>query len=133
MRRTRYLAATALVLSHGTVASANGGAAAGPSLLPMKEIVVPIVDGSRAYGRLRVKLVLVTHDAASLAPLEARMPELRETALIAAAEFARFYASPFAPVDAARLARDVGAALTSRDTNHAISRVLLVGVFAERT
>ena len=132
MRRTRYLAATALVLSHGTVASANGGAATGPSLL-LKEIVVPIVDGSRAYGRLRVKLVLVAHDAAAIAPLEAQMPELRETALIAAAEFARFYASPFAPVDAARLARDVGAALTSRDTGHAISRVLIVGVFAERT
>ncbi len=132
MRRTRYLAATALVLSQGSVASANGGAAAGLSLLPMKEIVVPIVDGARAYGRLRIRLVLVTHDAASVAPLEARMPELRETALIAAAEFARFYASPFAPVDAARLARDVGAALTARDTSHAISRVLVVGVFAER-
>jgi len=132
MRPIQYLAVSAIALAQGTMVSANEGAA-GPALVTMKEIVVPIVDGSRAYGRLRIRLVLLAHDASAVAPLEARMPELRETALIAAAEFARFYASPFAPIDAARLAKDVGAALAAHDADRAITRVLLIGVYAERS
>jgi hypothetical protein len=132
MRRTHYVAATAIALVQGTAVSASEGLG-GPTLVQMQEIVVPIVDGARAYGRLRIKLVLLARDAAAIPPIEARMPELRETALIAAAEFAKFYASPFAPIDARRLAHDISSALTAQDKEHVISRILLVGVLAERT
>lgn len=133
MRHAVYLAATALVLTQGSTVSANGGGGTGaPSLVPMKEIIVPIVDGARAYGRLRVKLVLLAHDAAAMHPIETNMPKLRETAVAATAEFARLYASPFTPVDAERLTKDIFSALAAQNADHAISRILVVQVMAEQ-
>ncbi|KQS02020.1 hypothetical protein ASG11_14545 [Sphingomonas sp. Leaf357] len=132
MRRPLYLAATAIALAQGSTADASEGAA-GPAFVPMAEIVVPIVDGAQAYGRLRIKLVLLAHDAASVAPIQAQMPAMRETALIAAAEFARLHASPFAPIDARRLAQAISTAMIAQGKDHLFTRVLLVGVFAERS
>lgn len=129
MRHILTIAATSVALAQASPAAANEGAA-GPAFVPMEEIVVPIIDGARAYGRLRVKLVILAHDAAAIPAVQAGMPALRETALVATAEFARLYASPFAPVDAQRLSRDISAAMALHDKDHAIERVLLVRVSA---
>lgn len=132
MRRSLTVAVFSVALAYGSLAAASEGAA-GPALVPMDEIVVPIVDGARAYGRLRIKLVILAHNAAAIPTLQMDMPALRETALIAAAEFARIHASPFAPVDAQRLSRDISTAMTGHDRNHAIARILLVSVSAVRS
>ena len=132
MRRTLYLAAASVLLAQGGAAVAGEGGAE-PAFLPMTDIVVPIVDGSRAHGRLRVRIVIMARDAAAIASLQTQMPELRETALVAAAEFARLHASPFAPVDAKRLSNDLSAAFKARDPEHFIARILLVGVSAARS
>jgi len=125
----RLLAASLLVASQA-VAASEGGGAGGPALVAMPELVVPIVEGARAGGRLRLKLVLRATDAAAAARLQATMPALREVSLLATAEFARLHASPFVPVDARRLAAEVGGALRARD--HGIAQVLVVEVSAAR-
>jgi len=127
----RLLAASLLVASPAAASGGSEGAGSGgPALVAMPELVVPIVEGARAGGRLRLKLVLRATDPAAAARLEAMMPSLRETSLLATAEFARLHASPFAPVDARRLARDVGGALRARDGG--IAQVLVVEVSAAR-
>jgi len=126
------LAGSLLVASTAAIAGgrSEGGGPGGPALVAMPELVVPIVEGARAGGRLRLKLVLRATDAAAAARLQAAMPSLREASLLATAEFARLYASPFAPVDARRLADEVGGALRARDGG--IAQVLVVEVSAAR-
>ena len=114
----------------GSAVGAEGRPADAVHLLPMAPFDVPIVEGDRADGRLRLKLVLRAADEAGIAHLRDAMPALRETTLVIASEFARLYATPFAPVDARRLARELSAALRSRDA--AIRSVLLVEVAAVR-
>lgn len=133
MRQTLCVAAASLVVASSVPGLASdGGGATGVALVPMDEIVVPIVDGARAGGRLRVKLVLEAHDAGAAARITATLPMWREASVIATAEFARLYASPMSPVDAQRLARDIAAALHAQDKDHAVMRVLLVEVAAVR-
>lgn len=111
-------------------AVAEGAVADGLNLVPMGELVVPIVEGARANGRLRLRLVLRAGTAADAARLQATLPALREASVAAAAEFARLYASPLTPVDARQLARDIGAALRARD--HGVAMVLVIEVAAFR-
>lgn len=133
MRQTLRVAAASLVVASSAPGiGSDGGAGGGVALVPMDEIIVPIVDGARAGGRLRVKLVLEAHDAGAAARITAALPAWRETSVIAAAEFARLYASPMSPVDAQRLARDIATALRAQDKDHSITRVLLVEVAAVR-
>ncbi|HEX8419099.1 MAG TPA: hypothetical protein VF638_03705 [Sphingomonas sp.] len=134
MRSPLYLAIAAVVATQGGTAVGAGAESAGAGavfLLPMTPLDVPIVEGDRSDGRLRLKLVLRAADAADLERLRAEMPALRETTLATASEFARLYATPFAPVNARLLARDMTVALRGRDP--AIRSVLLVEVGAVRT
>ena len=125
------LAIASIAISQSGVAVGAAGAAVDAvHLLPMTPFDVPIVEGDRANGRLRLKLVLRAADEAGIARLRDKMPALRETTLATASEFARLYATPFAPVDARRLAHALTIALRSRDT--AVRAVLLVEVAAIR-
>jgi hypothetical protein len=130
MRSPLYLAIATLAASQGAAATGSHGGGEGIHLVPMEGLDVPIVEGDRADGRLRLKLVLRATDEIGAQHIRTVLPELRETSLAAAIEFARLYATPFAPVDAARLARDMAAALQAQD--HAIDAVLLVEVSAVR-
>ena len=138
MRSPLYLAVAAIIATQGGSAVGAGSepadARAGTGtvfLLPMTPFDVPIGEGDRSDGRLRLKLVLRAVDAADLERLRAEMPALREITLATASEFARLYATPFAPVNARLLARDMTVALRGRDP--AIRSVLLVEIAAVRT
>jgi len=91
---------------------------------------VPIVEGARADGTLRIKLVLEARDAPTAEKLTSTLPLLRAAALAAGIEFARLYASPMMPVDVARLSADLTAALRRQEPG--IARVLIVEVAAAR-
>ncbi|HKY80483.1 MAG TPA: hypothetical protein VJM09_03320 [Sphingobium sp.] len=94
----------------------------------MEEIGVPIVDAGRVGGTLRLSIVLQARDVQGAINLAGRKPELRAALLGAASEFARLHASPFAPVDAGKLAAALTPAL--RGVDPSITRVLIVKVFA---
>ena len=97
-------------------------------LVPMAEITVPIVDGDRLEGQLRVKLVLDTGSSRLARDVKAAMPELRFASIAAASEFSRLHASGLRAVDVGRLGADLDAAL--RRQNPGIRRVLIVEVAA---
>ena len=122
---------TALVPFPGGGAQASGGGGAGTgglNLVPMTEVVVPIIEADRVAGNMRFKLVLEAHDAATAARATAEMPELREATVAAALEFARLNASGLRAVDAERLDHDLNAALKAAEPG--VSRVLIVEVAA---
>jgi len=136
MRPILFSASLLLMTASHAIASEGGseggseGAKPSPLFVTMAPLDVPIVEGDRADGRLKVALVLEAGDASAASALDGRQPELREAALAAASEFARLHASPAAPVDARRLAGDVSTALRRVDAT--IVRVLLVEVAARR-
>ena len=133
MRRSIVLGtAGMLLMSEGTALNASGGGGApdGLHLVPMDEIRVPVVEGSRADGTLQLKLVLVAKDSASAEGATADLPQLRAASVAAALEFARLYASPMLPVDVKRLTDDMTAAIHHQDAR--IGRVLVVEVMARR-
>ncbi|AQR75774.1 hypothetical protein BXU08_08275 [Sphingomonas sp. LM7] len=106
----------------------GGGGGAGLNLVPMEEVTVPIIEADRLAGNMRFKLVLEAHDAAAAATATAKMPELRETTVATALEFARLNASGLRAIDAERLDHDLNAALKAADPG--VSRVLLVEIAA---
>jgi hypothetical protein len=114
----------------GAQASGGGGGAStgGLNLVPMDEVVVPIIEADRLSGNMRFKLVLEAHDAATAAKATAEMPALREKTVAAALEFARLNASGLRAVDAQRLDHDLNAALKAAEPG--VSRVLIVEVAA---
>lgn len=114
--------------SGGAQASGGGGGGTGLNLVPMAEVVVPIIEADRVSGNMRFKLVLETRDAAAAANATATLPALRETTVAAALEFARLNASGLRAVDAERLDHDLSAALKAADPG--VSRVLLVEIAA---
>jgi hypothetical protein len=116
--------------SGGARASGGGGGAGagGLNLVPMEEVIVPIIEADRVAGNMRFKLVLETHDAETAAKATAEMPELRETTVAAALEFARLNASGLRAIDAERLDHDMNAAIKAADPG--ITRVLIVEVAA---
>ena len=127
-------AALLLIIPQGVTSASGAGGGGGADalhLVAMDEIRVPIIDGNRADGALRLKLVLETADGAAAEKATASLPVLRSVAVAGALEFARLYASPFMPVDASRLALDMTASLHAQDAG--ISRVLLVEVAATRS
>lgn len=122
------LAAVPLCGAAGERTGSAGGSAL--YLVPMDELTVPIVDGPRMSGRLRVKLVLQATDATTAQRLRTDAPGLREAAVAAATEFGRLYASPSAAVDARRLVDDLDRSLRTR--RREIAHTLLVEVAAVR-
>jgi hypothetical protein len=103
-------------------------AGVGGNLVTMAEVRVPIVDGDRPQGTLHLQLVLQATDAAAAEHITRTMPRMRSIALGAAFEFARLYASPRMPIDAARLADSMTKALPGPAAG--VQRVLLVEVGA---
>ncbi len=133
MRSSIVLIAAAASANGAVAIAAPEGPEAGRGeafLVPMDELVVPIVDGARSDGTLRIKLVLEMADAAAADKAGATMPALRSAALGTTMEFARLYASPMTPVNVDRLAGDMTAALHAQDST--VSRVLVVEVVASR-
>lgn len=106
----------------------GGGGGAGLNLVPMEQVVVPIIEADRVSGNMRFTLVLEAHDAATAASVTAALPALRETTIATALEFARLNASGLRAVDAERLDHDLSAALKAADPG--VSRVLLVEIAA---
>lgn len=122
-------AAVAIVAATGASASEDGSQLAmDATFVAMPELVVPIVDGDRADGRLKIRIVVTAADVAAAARLKGAIPSLRESALASASEFARLRASPYKPVDVARLAQDLTRVL--RDRNPDVASVLLIEVSA---
>ena len=125
-----FLPLVAVAALTGASADASDGQAKEAHLVPMTELAVPIVDGGRAAGTLRVRLVLDMADAAAAESAGSALPPLRAASLGAAMEHARLYASPMAPVNVERLAADMTAALRAADAR--VGRVLIVEVGASR-
>lgn len=126
------LIAAGVLAGAATVAAAAGGEVAEKEahLVAMDELSLPIVDGGRSDGTLKVRMVLDMVDADAVDSATAALPALRASALAAGMEFARLYASPMTPVDASRLAGDMTTALHAEDAR--VTRVLIVEVGASR-
>ncbi len=121
--RTAITAFSVLAASEASVAARPSRSMA-PQFVPLSEITTPIFGESRIEGALSVTLVLEATDMDAAQMLKARMPELRATALTAALEFSRLYASGYTPVDAGRLSVDLNAAM--KRAHPGIARVLIV-------
>lgn len=123
---------TALVPFPGSdgarAAGGGGGGGAGLNLVPMEQVIVPIIEADRVSGNMRFTVVLEAHDAAAAAKATAALPALREATVAAGLEFARLNASGLRAVDAQRLDHDLSAALKAADPG--ITRVLLVEIAA---
>ena len=126
---------TALVPFPGGGAQASGNSvgtvAGGVNLLPMEEVVVPIIEADRIAGNMRVKLVIEASSVEALSRAVAGMPKLREATVATALEFARLNASGMRAVDAGRLDHDLNAAL--RAVEPGVSRALIVEIAASRS
>lgn len=134
MRKTLAVAGAALTLAGtGAIATASTGdpadnAAVEPHLVPMQEVALPIIDGDRLEGTLRVTMVLATADAAAAERVTAALPRLRSASLATALEFSRLHASPLRAVDAEMLSEDLTAALKQEEPG--VTRALIVNVAA---
>ena len=109
-------------------ALAAGSEAGAPSLVPMEEIAVPILDGAQMQGILRFTLVLRAHDAAAATRMTGEVARLRSAALVAGLDFARLRASPYRAVDVTQLARMLDEALKAADAG--VEQALIVRVGA---
>jgi len=134
MRKSIAIAGTALTLAGtGAVAATSADVltdtvAADPHLVPMQEMVLPIIDGDRLEGSLQVTMVLATADPAAAQRVNAQMARLRSISLSAGLEFSRLFASPMRPVNAEMLSQDLTAALQHEEPG--ILRALIVTVAA---
>ncbi|MEG3144376.1 hypothetical protein U1839_06880 [Sphingomonas sp. RT2P30] len=99
-----------------------------PQLIAMTQIVVPIIGSDQIEGALHLKMVLAAPDAARLARLTARLPELRAVAIASAIEFSRLYASTQTPVNVAQLSAMLTSALRSKNPD--VAEVLIVEISA---
>ena len=99
----------------------------GGALVPLDEVVVPIIGSDRIEGTLRLRMVVETADEGAIS---GHLHELRAASVAAAVEHSRLYTSALAPVNAEQLGGDMTAAL--KDSNPAVGRVLLteIGAFA---
>lgn len=128
---TRSIAALALLSGWALAPCADaeeGGGALDPSFMPMAEIAVPIIDGSRIEGVLRFTLVLRARDAAGAAEMVRDAARLRAVAVGAGLDFARLRSSPYRAVDCARLADSLDVAF--RAAIPGFDRALIVKVSA---
>lgn len=96
--------------------------------VPMKDIMVPIIDAKTVDGVLSVDLVLQTADDSSAAALTARLAVLRAASVATILDFSTLHASGLTPVNAEILRATVETAL--RRDNPAIAHVLVVKVAA---
>lgn len=113
------------------LASGGGGEGAGPHLVKMEPIAVPIIDADRVAGTLNFKLVLEAADAASAERLTAALPTLRMAAIAGGVEFARLDASALRAVNVADLDKTLTGALKAAAPE--VGRVLIVEVVASQS
>jgi hypothetical protein len=99
-----------------------------PSFLVMEPIDAPIVDSGRIDGVLHLSLAVKMKSAENATELAKRMPELRAASLAAAIEFARLHASPYAPVNVARLSAMMAPPIKQLDNQ--VEKVLIMQVSA---
>ncbi len=99
-----------------------------PQLVAMAQIVVPIIGSDQIEGALHLKMVLAAADAARLARVTERLPELRAVAISSAIEFSRLYASTQTPVNVAQLSAMLTSALRTKSPD--VAQVLIVEISA---
>lgn len=122
------LAAVAAPLPAGMALASNETDGGKLYLVPMEEIVVPIVDADHVAGSLRFKLVLDAGTLENSAHVTRDLPILRAASVAAGLEFARLNASGLRAVDVERLDKDLTAALKAADPR--VARILIVEVAA---
>ena len=115
----------------GPALAADGGGERVPALVPMDEITVPIIDGSRMEGVLRFTIVLRAHDDVAAAVLTKQISRLRSAALVAGLDFARLRASPYRAVDVRKLALMLDGALKAVDSGVEKALIIRVGAAAQ--
>ena len=121
---TTAIATLSVLAASDASAAKRPATALEPQFVSLSEITTPIFGESRIEGALSVTLVLEASSVEAAGALRAKMPELRATALTAALEFSRLYASGYTPVDAGRLSADLNAAM--KRAHPGIARVLIV-------
>ncbi|MFM9977362.1 MAG: hypothetical protein ACKVOP_04865 [Sphingomonadaceae bacterium] len=117
-----------LGLWSATVGAGPAASDGGPQFIAMDRIVVPIVGSGRLEGAMHLKIVVSATDAAALARLTSRLPELRAVSVAGAIEFSRLHASVRTPVNAAQLRAALTAALHA--TDEGVADALIVEVSA---
>ena len=118
----------AMALASSPAAGNEGGGAA--SVVPVAEMRVPIFDGGRFAGTLRLQTALDYADPAQGARAAAHAPMFRDAVLSAGLEFARLHVSAFAPIDAALLSHALTDAARTVDPH--VRRVLILDVSARQ-
>lgn len=108
----------------------EGGGAGGSTIVPVAELRVPILDGARLAGTLRVQAALDYADPAQAAGAAVRTPVFRDAVVSAGLEFARLHVSALAPIDAALLSRTLTDAARTVDPH--VRKVLILDVSARQ-
>ena len=128
---------SAAVLALGVATSAGGAnndspppPAHAPELVDMEFVEVPIIDGDRIEGQLRVHLVLNAGSVPAAERVTGALPRLRAATLLTMVEFARLHASPYRAVNSEKLSRTLTEALQREEP--AVGEVLIVEVGAKR-
>jgi hypothetical protein len=120
----------ALVLASSPAAGNEGGGGGAASVVPIAELRVPILDGGRFVGTLRLQTALDYADPAQGAGAAAHAPMFRDAVLSAGLEFARLHVSAFVPIDAALLSRTLTDAARTVDPH--VRKVLILDVSARQ-
>lgn len=98
-------AALSLIAWTGSARADDGPRAAPvPALTPLEPMAVPIVDHGEMLGRLELRAMWQSADAADAETAQRRLPLLRAALVDAAAVHARLTATPGHPVDPDALA-----------------------------
>jgi hypothetical protein len=112
-------------------AAGNEGGGGATSVVPVAaELRVPIFDGGRFAGTLRIQTALDYADPAQGASAAAHAPMFRDAVLSAGLEFARLHVSAFTPIDAALLSRTLTDAARTVDPH--VRKVLILDVSARQ-
>jgi hypothetical protein len=120
----------ALALASSPAAGNEGGGGGAASVVPIAELRVPILDGGRFVGTLRLQTALDYADPAQGAGAAAHAPMFRDAVLSAGLEFARLHVSAFVPIDAALLSRTLTDAARTVDPH--VRKVLILDVSARQ-
>jgi hypothetical protein len=111
-------------------ATGNEGGGGGASVVPVAELRVPIFDGGRFSGTLRIQTALDYADPAQGAGAAVHAPMFRDAVMSAGLEFARLHVSAFTPIDAALLSRTLTDAARTVDPH--VRKVLILDVSARQ-
>jgi hypothetical protein len=120
----------ALMLASSPAAGNEGGGGGAASVVPIAELRVPILDGGRFVGTLRLQTALDYADPAQGAGAAAHAPMFRDAVLSAGLEVARLHVSAFVPINAALLSRTLTDAARTVDPH--VRKVLILDVSARQ-